>query len=668
MKTRILSRTTRYVLWAVFTLALGHVLYQYIEATATEIEIKTGTFVEALTPGYEINYVPYTQTSPATRLYQSMFFDACMDYLFKDGQITYVEDLCSVTTNDNKNFTVMLNQDAFRSNGSPVTLDDIYATYQYILIENMRNAWSFEAYNNVAIERRADDLVVTFPEASIDNRIFFTYFILPEYITAVSYDEYVALATTQDIGSACASMTPGTIDEASMVIDVSTCEETRFDNYQLKYISDADTDTNFSYIDIIKWSSAPSDEFMTYQIPERQFAFLFFNVESPKLSPKIQRALGWFIDYTFQDEIYDEFLIDNQLVFTQFLSTGENVVNYIIAKNPNLPLDKYDLEKLNIESLPAEITINQWDTPVYSLGDIDWFKTMRVFVDDVYDRVTIAHNGGVAYAPRTYNAITQSFYYTLAPYNANLVEWLNEYEIIGVKWWEETIIANMDIYYLTSPLEDDEQVADEDKISIVYVYHPTIDYVVSRLTDIFSGADMGDYFLFEWYDDPDSFEGRLLSQDYDIVLRIVDLWQRNDWRSLFAGKNPILNPSLYSEWSFVTALGQYAENPSNQDINNNILTLYGKDMPFVILWQLFDMVSVRNTIDEQVDNDSAYTYIYNLHKELYHTISLGTRLSISWDNILNTNYISEFLRTGIINIWSGALGDNDPVDINELSE
>jgi hypothetical protein len=55
----------------------------------------------------------------------------------------------------------------------------------------------------------------------------------------------------------------------------------------------------------------------------------------------------------------------------------------------------------------------------------------------------------------------------------------------------------MDIYYLTSPLEDDEQVADEDKISIVYVYHPTIDYVVNRLIDILSGADMGDYFLFE---------------------------------------------------------------------------------------------------------------------------------------------------------------------------
>jgi hypothetical protein len=47
---------------------------------------------------------------------------------------------------------------------------------------------------------------------------------------------------------------------------------------------------------------------------------------------------------------------------------------------------------------------------------------MRVFVDDAYDRVTIAHNDGVAYAPRTYNATTQSFYYTLAPYNANLVE------------------------------------------------------------------------------------------------------------------------------------------------------------------------------------------------------------------------------------------------------
>ncbi|USN57501.1 MAG: hypothetical protein H6766_03550 [Candidatus Peribacteria bacterium] len=45
------------------------------------------------------------------------------------------------------------------------------------------------------------------------------------------------------------------------------------------------------------------------------------------------------------------------MVFTQFLSTGDNVANYLIAKNPDLPIDKYDLEKLNIQQLPAEITL-----------------------------------------------------------------------------------------------------------------------------------------------------------------------------------------------------------------------------------------------------------------------------------------------------------------------
>ncbi|USN57500.1 MAG: hypothetical protein H6766_03545 [Candidatus Peribacteria bacterium] len=59
---------------------------------------------------------------------------------------------------------------------------------------------------------------------------------------------------------------------------------------------------------------------------------------------------------------------------------------------------------------------------MYFLDGIDGSKTMRIFVDQAYDSVTIAHNDGVPFAPTTYNAGTKSFYYTIAPYNANLVE------------------------------------------------------------------------------------------------------------------------------------------------------------------------------------------------------------------------------------------------------
>ncbi|USN57502.1 MAG: hypothetical protein H6766_03555 [Candidatus Peribacteria bacterium] len=203
-----------------------------------------------------------------------------------------MKDLCDVTTTDNKNFVVKIAKDSFRADGNQVTLDDVYATYQHVLIENVWSTSTFDAYGDVAIERRAEDLVVTFAEASIDNRIFFTYFIIPEHIASVTYDDYVAIAAIEDIGSGCASVVPGVRDGASLVIDVSTCEDTSFDKYQLKYISEADEDANFSYIDIIKGDMVPSDDFVTYQIPQRQFAFLFFNIESPKLSPKIQRALG----------------------------------------------------------------------------------------------------------------------------------------------------------------------------------------------------------------------------------------------------------------------------------------------------------------------------------------------------------------------------------------
>jgi hypothetical protein len=49
----------------------------------------------------------------------------------------------------------------------------------------------------------------------------------------------------------------------------------------------------------------------------------------------------------------------DQLLFTQFLSTGANVETFIASKNPNLPLDKFDLEEINIQPLPSEHRLEQ---------------------------------------------------------------------------------------------------------------------------------------------------------------------------------------------------------------------------------------------------------------------------------------------------------------------
>jgi hypothetical protein len=202
---------------------------------------------------------------------------------------------------------------------------------------------------------------------------------------------------------------------------------------------------------------------------------------------------------------------------------------------------------------------------------------------------------------------------------------LNEYTIVGTLDGEEVTIANMDIYYLTNPLDQDADIDPVDKIRVIYYDSPILTTVADRLMKIFDDNNMTDFFTFEAYDDIDSFEGVLLSQDYDIVLRIVDLGLRNDMRSLCVGKNPILNPSLYTSPTFITALSQYAANPGDLIANDTIITTYGNDMPFLSLGSLYDIIYTTPAIQSLIDSSSS---IYAIHRNIYDTISLGSKKSI----------------------------------------
>jgi hypothetical protein len=60
-----------------------------------------------------------------------------------------------------------------------VTLDDVYFSYRYLLVDNVRERQSLRVFNDVSVSKNDNSISVTFPESSPDNRIFFTHFILP---------------------------------------------------------------------------------------------------------------------------------------------------------------------------------------------------------------------------------------------------------------------------------------------------------------------------------------------------------------------------------------------------------------------------------------------------------------------------------------------------------
>jgi len=114
------------------------------------------------------------------------------------------------------------------SDGTPVDIDDIYFTYKNIIIDNIRNIPTLNTYNDIAIEKTSDtSLKLTFTKRSIDNKLFFTYHILPRQVLAdKTFDYYRTEFAQKPIYTKCAKLKPQSNDLNSLVFDVSKCDQT----------------------------------------------------------------------------------------------------------------------------------------------------------------------------------------------------------------------------------------------------------------------------------------------------------------------------------------------------------------------------------------------------------------------------------------------------------
>ena len=63
------------------------------------------------------------------------------------------EDLCKVKTTDNQNYEIAMAKGMIRSDGTPVSIEDVFFTYDQIIRQNKRDIKFLEAYKNLKIEK-----------------------------------------------------------------------------------------------------------------------------------------------------------------------------------------------------------------------------------------------------------------------------------------------------------------------------------------------------------------------------------------------------------------------------------------------------------------------------------------------------------------------------------
>jgi len=123
------------------------------------------------------------------------------------------------------------------SDGITVNLDDVYYSYHSLLVANMWKLPELDIYSNVVVEQGTGELVVIFPQASVDNVMFFSHFVLPShYVKDLSFESYRSLYASKPLWSECANLLPRSADNNSLVFDLSKCEDTNLLSYQVKML------------------------------------------------------------------------------------------------------------------------------------------------------------------------------------------------------------------------------------------------------------------------------------------------------------------------------------------------------------------------------------------------------------------------------------------------
>ena len=258
------------------------------------------------------SYLPYLNNWTSSKFYQWFLFDKCLDYsISEDWTISYTDKLCHITTRDYKTYYVSVNSGNVWSDWVPFSIEDIYFTYNDIIKGNKLNLAQLEKYSNLDIVMDGDQVKVTFKNSSQDNTLFFTNYILPKHaLIEPNYDMYQQSFSLEPVYNNCAKIKPQTVDQNSLIFDLSNCMDTNILYYQLKVLDSFDSfkesiaQSNWSIIDVYQWWW-DIDGYKTVRLKTNKLVTLFFNTKSDKMTVRLRRALWWFISYNFFQEDSD---------------------------------------------------------------------------------------------------------------------------------------------------------------------------------------------------------------------------------------------------------------------------------------------------------------------------------------------------------------------------
>lgn len=568
----------------IFLLVWLHMWYLYVNYFSESKIIKWWTIIQWTTQ--KINYLPYTSFTKDDLFYQWLIFDKCAE----SSGVNVIDKICKVYSKDFKEFTIKLNPEytGKRSDGEPITINDIYFTYNNLIKNNIFQIPDLAAYSNLNIVKTEDEIKIKFPLASIDNQLFFDDYILPNHsLSWQTLAHYQTEFANKLVTSSCATIEKDNLDSNSLIFNLSGCDNFSKEFFQIKKFDSlqnlsSDLSNPKSIVDFVNesnlsWSFSGYDK---YNYDTSRFLVMFMNVTS--LNSEIRKNLYKFIK-TLNIPDFDNY---NSQIFIAD-PNGQNL-KQALAKTGNMTtITSWDkvITDLKQPVLTKSIYIygnNKYKTYQISSVPATGFPINFKF-DTEYVKISISANWWWKYNLSTYDSGTRNASYNIATKYNNLIKWINYYTI----WWYTEANPEEPIKLLTIKLHNGAQVitnqvtvVKKTKFKVIYTKNDLINKYISWLQNAFVAEWIDSYFTFEWYDNISELNGKINNNDYDIVFKMYDFGNKYDL-SMFFGDNKLINPSGYKNPTIQQDISDYLL--WNKSLKADIQKVYQNEFPFIII-------------------------------------------------------------------------------------
>ena len=675
--------------------------YFYLLATWSQEEKKWGTFVEWIFD--EVSYLPYLKTDDQSIFYQKFLFRSCLDLYNSDEiygvvdwvymweKIWYAPDLCKIYTEDNQNYVLRIaDWNVLWSDWNPVTIDDVFFTYDEVLRKNRRSISSLNTWSSVNLSLEDWKIIISFPTATLDNANFFVNAVLPKHVVeSMDLDTYKNYFALSPITNWCAKIMSQSKDVNSLIFDVNACEDTKFAYYQVKNYGSFENFEKFlewknekAIVDA--YSSIYSLEWFTGQnVLTSKLLWVFFNTDSWKANIRLRRSLWWLVYHNFFTGNYEKYLSEYDGDFLNYyVSAGENVADLMsrLTLSDDEAVDTNDLKDSWAQELPSSMSINWVDRKfVFFMQKPDNSKDLEIKFSNEFSDIKIKSSAdGSTWSPKNYRTKDKKVVYKLVNWE-NLKVWVNNFTVSWFIKNKTYTIASIDVYVFdklsTSQAEDNQW-----KLSVLYYNDPASVFTIQQMRNIFKDAWILDNFIFEPIYNAEELEWKLLMWTYDMYVGVIDLWSRKDILALFSTEDPLLNPSRYRNPILTSLINQYRRT-HDENVQWQINILLAQDMPVIFLWNTYELIQLQEDIkqsvfpnDDELDKKEVYAYrwrydIYS-HYSIVHSVRINRERALNKPNfedfLLSSLFRNESLKNWIVpfdinkNNWKKMAGDRVP--------